>query len=285
MATERNVVDFKIHNLTEEQFQELKAQGQIDPNAVYCTPDTTKERLDTLETKTTSLEENKQDKGDYATKQELTSSINNVDSNAVHKTGDETIAGTKTFTGRYLQMNNAVDGGGSGLNITDSQGKGQSQLLSYYTGNTYYSRLVCRNNTANKYAYIEVTITDNGEARFSTANLTHMFAPTPDSASNNNDTATTAWVKNYGMGAPDWTKKTTITSGFTATSHGYIFASVWTDAGLHVAVCIINGVNILYNQDNHYGGRGQVSVPVKKGDVFTFAGAAEDVFFVPCKTN
>ena len=56
MATERNVVDFKIHNLTEEQFQELKAQGKIDPNAVYCTPDITKERLDALETKTTSLE-------------------------------------------------------------------------------------------------------------------------------------------------------------------------------------------------------------------------------------
>ena len=41
MATERNVVDFKIHNLTEEKFQELKAQGKIDPNALYCTPDTT----------------------------------------------------------------------------------------------------------------------------------------------------------------------------------------------------------------------------------------------------
>lgn len=41
MTTERNVVDFKIHNLTEEQFQELKAQGKIDPNAIYCTPDET----------------------------------------------------------------------------------------------------------------------------------------------------------------------------------------------------------------------------------------------------
>lgn len=75
MATERNVVDFKIHNLTEEQFQELKAQGQIDPNAVYCTPDTTKERLDALETKTTSLEENKQDKGDYATNAVLSAGL------------------------------------------------------------------------------------------------------------------------------------------------------------------------------------------------------------------
>ena len=75
MATERNVVDFKIHNLTEEQFQELKAQGKIDPNAVYCTPDTTKERLDALETKTTSLEENKQDKGDYATNTALSQGL------------------------------------------------------------------------------------------------------------------------------------------------------------------------------------------------------------------
>lgn len=41
MATERNVVDFKIHNISEEKFQELKDAGQIDPNALYCTPDTT----------------------------------------------------------------------------------------------------------------------------------------------------------------------------------------------------------------------------------------------------
>ena len=75
MATERNVVDFKIHNLTEEQFQELKAQGKIDPNAVYFTPDTTKERLDALETKTTALEENKQDKGDYATNTALSQGL------------------------------------------------------------------------------------------------------------------------------------------------------------------------------------------------------------------
>lgn len=45
----RNVVDFKIINLSEEKFQELKEAGQIDPNALYTTPDTTKERLDALE--------------------------------------------------------------------------------------------------------------------------------------------------------------------------------------------------------------------------------------------
>lgn len=41
MPTNRKVIDFKIHNLTEEQFQELKDAGQIDPNAIYCTPDET----------------------------------------------------------------------------------------------------------------------------------------------------------------------------------------------------------------------------------------------------
>lgn len=45
MPTNRKVVDFKIHNLTEEQFQELKDAGQIDPNAIYCTPDETEIKL------------------------------------------------------------------------------------------------------------------------------------------------------------------------------------------------------------------------------------------------
>ena len=70
MATERNVVDFKIHNLSEEKFQELKEAGQIDPNALYCTPDNTKA--------------------------EITKKAN--DSDVVHKKGNETIGGQKTFT-------------------------------------------------------------------------------------------------------------------------------------------------------------------------------------------
>lgn len=64
----RNVVDFKIINLSEEKFQELKAAGQIDPNALYATPDTTKERLDVLEDRATSL----------ATKTELLENDNGV---------------------------------------------------------------------------------------------------------------------------------------------------------------------------------------------------------------
>ena len=67
MATERNVVDFKIHNLTEEQFQELKAQGKIDPNAFYCTPDETVVKFEELGERIDTANEQINTKQDIAT--------------------------------------------------------------------------------------------------------------------------------------------------------------------------------------------------------------------------
>jgi hypothetical protein len=67
MATERNVVDFKIHNLTEEQFQELKAQGKIDPNALYCTPDETVVKFEELGERIDAANEQIKTKQDIAT--------------------------------------------------------------------------------------------------------------------------------------------------------------------------------------------------------------------------
>lgn len=58
---ERNVVNFKIHNLTEEQFQELKEQGKIDPNALYFTPDKTKVKIAELEQSVAGLRDSKAD--------------------------------------------------------------------------------------------------------------------------------------------------------------------------------------------------------------------------------
>ncbi|MBR4892195.1 MAG: hypothetical protein IKZ34_03395 [Alphaproteobacteria bacterium] len=74
----RNVVDFKIINLSEEKFQELKEAGQIDPNALYATPDTTKERLDALEGRATSLEETKQDKATAVNYDNITNCITHI---------------------------------------------------------------------------------------------------------------------------------------------------------------------------------------------------------------
>lgn len=123
------------------------------------------------------------------------SDFEELDNSAVHKTGDETVAGTKTFTAPYLQVTNAAGTGGSGIKLSDSNGKGSSELVHYYTGGNYYTRLVSRNTTANKYAYIEIIAGDDGNMKFTNVNLTSMTAPTPSSASNDTNIATTAWVR------------------------------------------------------------------------------------------
>ena len=67
MPTNRNVIDFKIHNLTEEQFQELKDAGQIDPNALYCTPDETVAKFEELSERINTANERIDTKQDVAT--------------------------------------------------------------------------------------------------------------------------------------------------------------------------------------------------------------------------
>lgn len=67
MPTNRNVIDFKIHNLTEEQFQELKDTGQIDPNALYCTPDETVVKFEELGERINTASERIDTKQDVAT--------------------------------------------------------------------------------------------------------------------------------------------------------------------------------------------------------------------------
>lgn len=57
MPTNRKVIDFKIHNLTEEQFQELKEAGQIDPNAIYCTPDKTVANFEAVNARIDAVDE------------------------------------------------------------------------------------------------------------------------------------------------------------------------------------------------------------------------------------
>lgn len=181
MATERNVVDFKIHNLTEEQFQELKAQGKIDPNAVYCTPDTTKERLDTLENAVTGLN----------------SSISSVDSSAVHKTGDETISGNKTFAD-YVIKKIAVDSTTAPsayveTALIESQDKNNKLMSSLRSGRTVdggsQTILYSRKNNAdgtNTTANLKVGVDGSGNV--------YAQAPTPAASDNSTKIATTAWA-------------------------------------------------------------------------------------------
>ena len=114
----------------------------------------------------------------------------------VHTSGDETIGGTKTFTAPSLRISNVAGTGGTGLNILDSNGKGQTYLHHFYTGGRYYSRLVNYNATAKKTAYVEVVVDDDGGSIFTSYNVDNMRAPTPAVSSNSTDIATTAWFNN-----------------------------------------------------------------------------------------
>lgn len=132
---------------------------------------------------------------DNSTRIATTAFVTTKDSNAVHRTGDETIGGTKNFTAPSLRISNEAGTGGTGLNILDSNGKGQTYIHHFYTNGRYYSRLVNRNATAAKTAYVEVVVDDDGKSVFTSYNVDAMRAPTPASTSNDTNIATTAFVK------------------------------------------------------------------------------------------
>lgn len=125
-------------------------------------------------------------------KWEISSTYNDT---LVHKTGNETIGGTKTFTAQYLQVKTTAGAGGSGISIFDSNNKGSSNLEQYYTGGKYYTRLVSRNATADKYGYLQIVAGDDGSMDVNMS-VDSITAPTPAVSSNSTNVATTAWFNN-----------------------------------------------------------------------------------------
>lgn len=153
-----------------------------------------------------------------------------VNTATVHKTGDETIGGTKNFAAPTLTISNVAGTGGTGLNIRDSNGKGQTYLQHFYTGGRYYSRLMNRNATAAKTSYVEVVLNDDGKSEFTSYNVDNMYAPTPVASSNSTNIATTAFVKSVlsssGNGLATFSKAT---NGYYKFNNGLIIQ--WGRAG------------------------------------------------------
>lgn len=128
---------------------------------------------------------------------EVITDLNTIDSNAVHKTGNETITGIKTFTS---PMATAI--GGTYINYAseqqnymntaayDSSGKLTGEFDCYTdTSGTTHTRLIAFNpNNSSNYSLISASVDVNGDIS------TH--APTPTSNSNDYNIATTYWVNN-----------------------------------------------------------------------------------------
>lgn len=82
---------------------------------------------------------------------------------------NNTFTGTNTFQGsNKIIVNNAFSGGATiYAKANDTKGKGQAALHGYYTsGGDFYNRLYVKNTTANKDAYIDVVLNDNGTVRY-----------------------------------------------------------------------------------------------------------------------
>ena len=122
---------------------------------------------------------------------------NNISNNIVHKSGNETINGTKTFTSS-IQRTASLGGGGTSLiKLTDSNGKGSVNQSSYYVNGVLYNRLNIINSSSGKEGYIEIQHNDDGEYRgVIGGNGTNLSLTRAVSSTTENEIPTKGWVNN-----------------------------------------------------------------------------------------
>ena len=90
--------------------------------------------------------------------------VNNTkDFNIVHKSGNEEIAGTKTFTSTIERTATLSSGESHLIRMTDTNNMGQTSFVSYYTNNETYARILNRNVTADVHGYLDAVVTDDGK--------------------------------------------------------------------------------------------------------------------------
>lgn len=120
-----------------------------------------------------------------------------ITNNLVHKNGDETISGTKTFTSP-IQRTASLGGGGNFLiKLTDSNGKGSVNQSSYYVNGVLYNRLNIINSSSGKEGYIEIQHNDDGEYRgVIGGNGTNLSLTRAVSSTTENEIPTKGWVNN-----------------------------------------------------------------------------------------
>lgn len=128
-----------------------------------------------------------------------------MDTEAVHKTGNETISDIKTFTNTIIR-NTAFSGASQyTIRAVDTNGKGNIAIIPYYTGANIFHRILAENTISGKTAYFDVVVSDKGEGRMSfngsattktadLSNLTNFFVPTPAKGDNSQRVVNTSYL-------------------------------------------------------------------------------------------
>lgn len=218
--------------------------------------------------------------------------FNKLDEEAVKTSGDQTIGGVKTFSD-IIRRSSAFGGGGTSvIESADSNNKGLIALKPYYASNTIYNRLFAQNSTANKNAYVDISIKDAGTSNVQLYADT-VIAPTPESNSNGTNIATTAWVNsnfknnlipNVGSKV-DIVTAVSSTNGYTAPSSGFV--SVQTNVNGTTTTLSVGGQVVAqahqYSGDSHGSESKQLFALVGKGQVVKTSQAVQFGVFVPFK--
>lgn len=119
------------------------------------------------------------------------------DSNVVKLTGDQTIAGTKTFTSGLERSATLGTGGSIVTKLVDTNGRGRVLNQSFYAGNNIYYRFEADNTTSGKYCYLDVLSSDDGTGRVVIqGNGTVENISRVDSGTSTYVVATMGWVNN-----------------------------------------------------------------------------------------
>ena len=114
-----------------------------------------------------------------------------IDDNLVHKTGDETIEGVKTFTDTITRTGVFGSTALRATYCTDTNNKGIISNEAYYTNNVVYNRSYCYNGTSSTTAYVDLAINDDGYPSFQ---VSSNIDKNIDGADKSRKLATTRWV-------------------------------------------------------------------------------------------
>lgn len=116
--------------------------------------------------------------------------LDGIDENAVHKTGDETIAGNKTFITKVSLKDEA-----HALGTYSSDVWGPDILRFTDQNNTRTARVQTKYITGTNIVEVGLYATSGGaEQGIRVRSNGYTYAPTPAASSNDNSIATTAWV-------------------------------------------------------------------------------------------
>ena len=185
-----------------------------------------------------------------------------LDSSVVHKTGNETITGEKTFTTCIRKTTST-----NWENIISMTGN-NFPYIAGFSNSSETALALCTLHNGN---WCNIEIHNNGTGGYATI-------PTPATSDNSTKIATTNWVRTLGF-IPNYSRQMSISLPYTAPANGFI-SGVLTAAHSENYYIKVNNIQVqrIYGETNQRV-TAPFFIPVYKGDVISTTGGTNTVYF------